>query len=1232
MPELKRTFLKGRMNKDLDERLLPSGEYRDAVNIQVSTSEGSDVGAIETIIGNLAQAKRTEGGATWATASQTPFGLTGPECIGVTKDTQNNKIYWFVAADGGKSVIFEYDEATAVVAVVIADVRAGADQVLNFSTDNLITGINIIDDMLFWTDNLNEPRKINISTFKASPTNKTTNTITQTTTLLSKKTNTQIAFTAEDINVIKKAPTKAAFMRLYSSDILSGELSGTGIDPVTCSAFNFNDGTFPKTGSQLIRFTSNVIHPAFKNKDIELRATIKNIKGVKEKYIITANVTAATSNSLTINLLKVPTDVPNYAVPWDITIIEPEFIYKREFPRFSYRWKYSDGEYSAIAPFTEPAFIPGVYQYESMEAENEAMINHLRRIELTFPKRLTTFGPPRDVEYVEVLYKSSKSNNIHVIKTAQLKTPSTTTIPSENPPFASVFNDGEFDEFIINKELDGPLLESTQLLRVFDAVPKKAQAQEIIANRIVYGNYTEGYDEPNDKPIFDLDVVGEDSFPTDLGGAGKAAGLASVKSDKTYQIGIAFLDDFNRESPVLTNNSATLAIGKDKSALANQIAVSVKSAAPSWAKFYKYYIKDNYSVEYNLLLDRFYDAEDGNYWLSFPSAERNKITEKDILVLKKQHGESIPVTLDNEYKVIDIKNEPPESLKLTNLDVLAKTIAKPVSGASIVSSGAPKQVRFEAAGAVENETFFNAANTARGIQFSKPNDGGASVVNILSKIYKIKSGGVGYDFDTNHPHEYQFLLEEEVSSADQAYLNLLNQNSDRIEIILHGEDKITGNEYLGRFFVKVEKRASFHQDIITPSKSEETNVVVVESTPKSAIGGNQTNPPNILYPAFVEDIDALNPTEANVFVKTKLAVLQTLFSGFGARETIQRQYKDVYQEKTVAQLGFGLGTAQDTSQPQETYPGTNPTNGSTDFTLVHGPKKAEINFVQDTYTRIVVGASIRFKKGDNRSDVYVVTEITGTGTRTYSGNNVYDVKTVSLDRNYGNEITATDIDGIEVLSENAAQLLTSNPAVFEIKPEKNIDLDIYYEASSAFEISELNDTKFLDYTNCIAFGNGVESTRISDDFNAPSIGKGVRASSVLKTDFKEETRSSSMIFSGIVNSRTSINNSNQFVVAENITKDINPIHGSIQKLHARDNDLIALCEDKCFRILANKDALFNANGDVNLTASNKVLGQIMPFAGEFGISKNPESFVSYGFRAYFTDKSRGAVLRFLLMV
>ena len=49
MPEMKRNFTGGKMNKDLDERLIPQGEYIDAMNIQVTTSEGSDVGAIESI-------------------------------------------------------------------------------------------------------------------------------------------------------------------------------------------------------------------------------------------------------------------------------------------------------------------------------------------------------------------------------------------------------------------------------------------------------------------------------------------------------------------------------------------------------------------------------------------------------------------------------------------------------------------------------------------------------------------------------------------------------------------------------------------------------------------------------------------------------------------------------------------------------------------------------------------------------------------------------------------------------------------------------------------------------------------------------------------------------------------------------------------------------------------------------------------------------------------------------
>jgi hypothetical protein len=53
MPELKRTFTGGKMNKDLDERIVPNGEYREALNISVATSEDSDVGAAQNILGNI---------------------------------------------------------------------------------------------------------------------------------------------------------------------------------------------------------------------------------------------------------------------------------------------------------------------------------------------------------------------------------------------------------------------------------------------------------------------------------------------------------------------------------------------------------------------------------------------------------------------------------------------------------------------------------------------------------------------------------------------------------------------------------------------------------------------------------------------------------------------------------------------------------------------------------------------------------------------------------------------------------------------------------------------------------------------------------------------------------------------------------------------------------------------------------------------------------------------------
>jgi hypothetical protein len=166
----------------------------------------------------------------------------------------------------------------------------------------------------------------------------------------------------------------------------------------------------------------------------------------------------------------------------------------------------------------------------------------------------------------------------------------------------------------------------------------------------------------------------------------------------------------------------------------------------------------------------------------------------------------------------------------------------------------------------------------------------------------------------------------------------------------------------------------------------------------------------------------------------------------------------------------------------------------------------------------------------------------------------------------------------------------------------------------------------LGWHNCYSFGNGVESDRIRDDFNAPQIDNGNRVSSTF-LEYGKETIGSGIIYSGLYNSISSVNNLNEFNMAEKITKSLNPAYGSIQALKTRDTDVVVFTEDKVLKVLSNKDAVFNADGNAQLTATNRVLGQAIPFVGDYGISKNPESLASDQYRIYFADKQRGAILR-----
>jgi len=154
----------------------------------------------------------------------------------------------------------------------------------------------------------------------------------------------------------------------------------------------------------------------------------------------------------------------------------------------------------------------------------------------------------------------------------------------------------------------------------------------------------------------------------------------------------------------------------------------------------------------------------------------------------------------------------------------------------------------------------------------------------------------------------------------------------------------------------------------------------------------------------------------------------------------------------------------------------------------------------------------------------------------------------------------------------------------------------------------------------------IEEARIRGGYNNVQTGLSPRAFLVSENN-AQETLSNSIIYSGIFNSRTGINQSNQFPSGEDITRTVDPSKGSIQKLYAENTNLTIFQERKVNRALIDKDAIYTQEGVPMQTTSNVVIGAIQPYAGEFGISTNPESFAVYGYRKYFTDANQGSVLR-----
>ena len=468
-----------------------------------------------------------------------------------------------------------------------------------------------------------------------------------------------------------------------------------------------------------------------------------------------------------------------------------EKLFEYKFPRFAYRYKYDDGEYSVFSPFTEIAFIPSSFNYHPTKGYNLGMVNNLKSLTIKDFNRLL----PKDVKSIDILYKEEHSPNIYIVDTIK---------------------DLDKAEYKITSEtIKNGVIPSNQLLRPWDNVPRKALAQDIVGNRIVYGNYLQNYNLENESNGTDYSLQLESGLAAPKTNNSRV-GKKSIKSLREYQIGVVYTDKYGRETPVLTTEEdkhGTIKVDKSLASNINQFQAQILNTShPLNMKHFKFYVKDTGNEYYNLAMDRFYDAEDDNVWLAFPSTDRNKLDIDDFLILKKGVGlvtnEKDLIKETARYKILDIKNEAPDFIKRKET-LIASRFHDNSSNELFKSTDLPAEddINFSINySLIQNSSYANLHN-----DFSKDNDVEYHIslsnddTNRTSNRYKVTQLAIA-----NSSADWKFTLENSFTNEINSFTNDesgLNSTSildnTYLNIYKTAVDKSASYKFDGRFFVKI---------------------------------------------------------------------------------------------------------------------------------------------------------------------------------------------------------------------------------------------------------------------------------------------------------------------------------------------------------------------------------------------------------------------------------------------
>lgn len=962
---------------------------------------------------------------------------------------------------------------------------------------------------------------------------------------------------------------------------------------------------------------------------------------------------------------KPPIEAPTVQL---LTTGGQENFLEERFVCFAYRYKYADGEYSATSQFSAPSFLSNPFQFSVNSFLNEGMVNNANTAVISY----NTGGPL--VKGIDLLFKDAQSNIIRVIEKIDKAV-------AGKP-------DNTIEQYTFTNSKIYTVLPDSELLRLYDNVPLLAKAQTIMGNRLVYGNYVEGYDliDAFDNPTrltYVTNLVSEEINNDSLTDS-TSIGYYTINGSESVSDSVLEVDltsvagDLNAGAQLSISFRLTHAMFTGSTPRPTETTQSVQV---DWT----YTLPVSYASVYALATSAEFLEAVGIASNIKPVYDPNPATE----------------TSCDGFTLTDILNcaLPNNLTGSTNVTKYESGINTPAQAVKVVSTPSSNVIKFQVpamryVGDLANPatysvyeyysiTFAEAFWSGLGTPPSLHSNRGYEVGIVYMDEYLRASTVLVSENNTVHvpcsncdrqnkiritiptsqraPYwakRYKFVVKADRENYETVYATLFfrDPNTNNVYILLEGENsrKVETGD---RLIVKADTSGPAQNCIYTTvleKEAKERGFLTIPSTLDPSR--------NLEVPAGV--YMKINPSNLTL-VQDELSYITQ-----SAEVTARGSGNYPIVSLTVNRLDTATGNYVDYDIPagsrirlqfKFTRRGSGDGNNNCerriytlDKTLI---SSADYNNFKDWWdgdnVDIVLNQGIQDVGGSgcpiqNDYDPFLYTISPSLAVvPSYCRNKFAFYRSTSSSNILELVISGTRACGTSEkkrssISAKIEIFRADNTLIFETEPQDALP-DVFYENNLSFEVGPngehygnvinqnfaTNTSGVVDaeFFNCFAFGNGAESYKIRDSIIGKTFNLGNRVTSVSPQDYQQADRFADLTYSGVYNDESNVNRLNQFNLGLLNFKALEDSFGPITLIDGRETDILVLQEDKISYVLAGKNLLSDAAAGGAITSVPEVLGTQIARIENFGNSFNPESYAKWGEDKFFTDTKRGAVIQ-----